>query len=1006
VSALAVGRPRAAGRTSISPQPRPDQATALAALGRTLSGGARAAQLISACGTGKTYIGRWHAEAAGARTAAVFVPSLALIAQTLGEWCTVTGSPWQFDALVVCSDPSTEEGAAERAEAGGSGPDRAAWASMWAGVTTSPQRVCEVLRARRSRPLVVFCTYHSAPAVAFACQQTGTVFDLVICDEAHHLAGWPQQSFRAVLHDGGVAAAKRLFMTATPQIVTSDTGDAVSMGDQQLFGSVAHRMSFGKAIAARLLVDYQVLVVAGYEEQAEPGTQALTTVPQALLDAASRHHLRSLLSFHSRVSDAAQFASLLDGVTLENGRTVRSRHVAGAMPAAHRAGVLKWLGQESAELRLAASAKCLSEGVDVPAVDGIVFADPRKSVVSIIQAVGRALRPAPGKKLATIVVPVTLPAGGDDDTSLLPSTFGHVWAVLRALRAHDERFAAELDACARRSTFTMRSLAGHRVRFLLPDRFDADELLFTRLVESTGAGWERLYGLLCDYAQSTGGAPLTSTVEWKGEPLGRWAAQQCSAHHRKLLPADRARRLEQVPGWAWDTEDRHWQATYAIAEGIAALRPRGLWQDPALPSVYAGEKDSRGRPLGLWAARQRQQYHAAVLARDRALLMEKLNGWDWDAGLPADDLAMVQALRLFCQLEQHADIAEGYDADGLPLGRWAWAVRRRRVTGRLHPALYDEIRAACQPDATGPSLFKWLKTQTRWRIGYSALRQFAAREGHARPPHNAREQLPDTIVNVGQWAALQRSKHQRGKLDRRYVRWLEALPGQPLDIQPGRHQEFGEPLDLGDENAHGRAKGAAAGCKCEPCVMYRSNADQAAQDRRRAERIPDPVPAGPARRRLDLLEAYAPRGVITEVSGVPLGALRMIGRGDKVVSARHEAALLATTPAMVEKAPQRIGSAGRPCSAGGQRIDAGPTRDLLADMDRRGFGAAWVARELGHEASTFHVSNAAPHCQVTRRVAGQVQRLHAATKGLVAPADRGRRVPRLAVLVAARDEAG
>lgn len=992
-------------------QPRPHQVAGIAGIGQALAAADRA-QLVSACGTGKTLTGRWHAQAAGSRVTVVFVPSLALVAQTLGEWRRAADAGWPWEALVVCSDPSTAVGAAERAAEEGGTVDHGFWSRARSGVTTSPALAAAALRRAR-RPgggrLVVFSTYHSAPVVAAACKASRTVFDLMICDEAHRLAGRPGKAFRAVLDQQAIPARKRLFMTATPHVPDGD--GMLSMGDDALFGPVAHTVTFAEAIKAGLLCDYQVLVIAGQQDGG--GGHGAMTVPGAVLAAASDHHLRSLLSFHTYVKDAAAFATLLDGVTLRNGRVIRARHVSSAHYGAERARALSWLGEDAGgrELRLVSSARCLTEGVDVPGVDSVLFADPRKAVTGIIQAAGRALRAAPGKKSAMIIIPVTLPetSDGDDDTDLTVSRFGHVWAVLRALRAHDERFAAELDQDAAASNRDRRRTAAGqpRVRFLLPPGVALDEdLLRMRMVDAvtTDCGWERFYALLCGHA-AAGGGFLPFNGIWEGTHLGKWAWRQVAAHKAGLLPAARKARLEAVPGWAWTTDGRHFHENLRRLRELAESTPGGLTQEPRGPSVYAGRTDSRRLPLGHRAADLRQQYRDGMLPAGQAEPLEAIPGWDWTGGLPAADVAMIQALRVYCEFEHHADVPEDYIEDGLPVGRWVIAVRRRDLTGRLHPALAEEIAAATPRDAKGAPLFKWARDEAQWRLAFAAVRQYAAREGTAaRIPAYHAEILPDAKVEqLGRWVTQQRHRRRKGDLDPRHEAWLGRVPGWEWD-PPGRRGDPQEPLDLGDDRWHGRAKGVAAGCKCGRCLAARRAADQRAGEKRAAERmlaLGGAVPAGPARAHLGRLKrAGILHWQVADVSGVPSGVIREVAGGTaNLIGAAHDALLRAVTTEMARAAPSRTGSRGRLTSVAQEVIPAGPVRELLADLDARGLGTVWVARELGYSTTEFLAPGATT---VTRRVAAQVAALHERAAGVAAPGGhRTQKVPPLAELLRA-----
>ncbi|MEV8638930.1 Helicase associated domain protein [Streptosporangium sp. NPDC051023] len=959
-------------------QPRPHQIAALDALDKAWATHDRA-QLVMACGVGKTLTCRWHAVQTGAARTLVLLPSLMLVAQTLQEWRR-TGPP--FRAIVVCSDPATATGKAERDEESRSEDLAAFWVRSRAKVTTSPAQVARFLEDEHpDRPQVVFSTYHSCPVVERAQQLAGIgPFDLMICDEAHRLAGLPAAAFQVPTNGRRIRAHRRLFTTATPQIVTGPDS-VLSMDDEAVFGPVAHAFTFGEAIDARLLCDYRVVVVGH-----RPGTGRISeALPAVLVNALNQFAIRRLITFHGRVAKAKAFADLMDGVQLADGRRIGARHVSGYMPADERRHALTWLGQDALQPRLLSNARCLTEGVDVPAVDGIIFADPHTSPIAITQAIGRVLRPAPGKTVGTIIVPVALDSDGDDDSTLASSTFAHVWAVLRALRAHDPRFVRELDTAAREVTPRgPRSL--ERVHFLLPQDMDPAALL-VRVVRECGLAWDRFYALLQDYA-TDGTRYVSANLVWNGEQLGKWAYQQRIAHSKGVLDPDRIRRLEAVPGWAWTWSASQWDRTFARLADLA--HARGSLEQPAdAPSIYDGAKAVSGESLGCWVANQCQLYRDGVLSPEVAARLQSLPGWSWDRGLPPGDVALIQALRQFCEFEKHADVPENHREDDLPLGRWVLSVRRRNVTGHLHPALPDEIAAATPRGHKGEPTFPWRIAETRWRLAFSALCQYAEREGHAAPPGSHEEALSDIVIKLGQWVARQRFLYRRQELDPEYVRRLEAMPGWSW-AGPWARKDFGEPLDLGG-HPHGTAKGIAAGCPCATCLHARRADDRERLAERR--RIINPVPASAARRHLQALRQAGVKTVtIAATSGVPLGVIKKIDAAQQSISRSHEAALLAATVDACARA-LRVGSRGRLVHPDNETIDAGPTWEIINGLIARGFGVGWIGRELGYANGLKFRKDA-----ITRRNADQVADLAGRVGDLVAPDQRP--VPPLAELLA------
>jgi superfamily II DNA or RNA helicase len=984
--------------TDVAIQPRPEQVAALAALTRAFTLHDRA-QLVMACGTGKTFVGRWYAQTIDAQTTVVFVPSLALLAQTLGEWRRLPN--WHFEALVVCCDPSTAAGAAERLGPDGEIEDveRPYWARVRAKVTTSPLEAGRFLSRRsEGRPKVVFSTYHSAPVVAQAQAYSRALFDLEVCDEAHRLAGRPRESFRTVLDPRRIVARKRLFMTATATVVDGD--EVYSMDDPKLFGPVAHTVGFGEAIAAGRLADYRVLVVAGREGSGATDYRGPGTVPAALLDAVDEHGIRRLLSFHSRNVKARALAEVLDAVTTPGGHFVRARHVNGTMPAGERTDTMAWLGGNSPHVRVVTNSRCLSEGVDVPAVDAVMFADPRNSVTDIIQIIGRVLRPAPGKTHGNIIIPVTLPADGDDDTNLVLSAFAQVWAVLKSLRAHDSRLGDDLDRAAR-TVVGHRLYAGQgsdRIQFVLPAGVD-ERALQLRLVQEVGSAWERFYLATRDWAADHPGRRLPRNTSHHGIGVGEWAVKQRQARTHGLLTVERIQRLERIPGWYWDRETSDWNDTFELLRRFAA-RTGTVAEHPAGLSIFDGLY-SVGHPrrrLGVWCAAQRQAYRDGTLAEDRVQQLTELPGWSWDGGLAAEHIDMLQALKVFCEFEKHADVPDDHTENGLPLGRWCWAVRRARLLGQLPPALLDEISAATPRGHKGAETFAWQQNETQWRLMYGALRQYASREGHAAPPTSHREDYAGTTVHLGQWASLQRFKRRRGELDATHTAWLEALPGWQWEIALTT-VEYGQPLDLGG-HPHGTAKGIAAGCPCRDCLDERRARDREYLARKRELR--DPVGANLACHHISRLEnAGVKRTAIVAAAGVPLGVIRKIMAGEWTALERtHDQAIRALTVEDCQAVDDRVGSRGRLVTSANERIPAGPTWQLLDDLDRRGFGPHWVARELGYT-NGMQIGRQV----VSRRVADQVQALHTRVGDLTYPRVGNRRVPALADLLATTDPA-
>ena len=391
-----------------------------------------------ACGTGKTEVMRWIVDALAPVRVAVMAPSIALCAQTWQRWAGSMG--WRGRGLAICSDSTARVADDIRVVDAG-----------LPAVTTDPTVAAAFLAS--PQPCVVFCTYQSAGVLAGAAREVGGL-DLVVCDEAHRLAGKIDGAFGCVLDDDVLPARRRLFLTATPRVFDAKADDVVSMDDARVFGPVVYRYTFGQAIDGKWLTDYDVVVFAVPEssirdhiEDADGAADAAAAF--GLAKAMRRFNLRRGLSFHTTVARARAFAAAVPAAAAALPAAERptmpvvGEHVSGAMPASRRGETLRLLTLDD-QHTLIANARCLGEGVDVPAIEFVAFIDPKSSHIDLVQAVGRAMRPSHGKRRARIVIPVYVAEGESAESVLASSRYRLTMSVLRALREHDDRLGEKI----------------------------------------------------------------------------------------------------------------------------------------------------------------------------------------------------------------------------------------------------------------------------------------------------------------------------------------------------------------------------------------------------------------------------------------------------------------------------------------------------------------------------------------------------------------------------------
>jgi predicted helicase len=492
-------------RPAVRHEPRPHQRKAVDAVFAGFDAGHDRGKLIMACGTGKTFTAlkiaeRTASENGGAARILFLVPSISLLSQTLREWSGQVECDMR--PFAVCSDSKVSRAAEDISVHDVAIP-----------VTTDPKVLAaEMAHRKRAAGLtVVFSTYQSLPTVAEAQAEYGVDdFDLVICDEAHRttgvtLAGDDGSNFLKVHDADYLRAGRRLYMTATPRIyddraqaqAEEHSAQIASMDDQALFGPEFHRLPFGEAVEAGLLTDYRVLVltvdegvIAGplqAQLAAEHGELQLDdaskivgcwnglakragTGADGLGFATGEAPMRRAVAFARDIKTSKQLAAVFppvidayrgllgteraDRAPLDAGNldlACATDHVDGTMSALERGRKLQWLKAPipDGECRILTNARCLAEGVDVPALDAVLFMNPRSSVVDVVQSVGRVMRRAPGKHYGYIILPVAVPAGIEPSRALADNKrFRVVWQVLNALRAHDERFDAMVNSIA------------------------------------------------------------------------------------------------------------------------------------------------------------------------------------------------------------------------------------------------------------------------------------------------------------------------------------------------------------------------------------------------------------------------------------------------------------------------------------------------------------------------------------------------------------------------------
>lgn len=459
-------------------------------------------KLIMACGTGKTYTSLRIAEhETNCQGVVLFlVPSIALLGQTLREWTTFSQEP--IHPICICSDPEITRKKTKSEEGYGySVVDLALPAST---NVKDIVKQFKSIKKTKTGMTVVFSTYQSIEVISKVQQELKNEipelesFDLTICDESHRttgvtLSGEDESAFTKVHDDDFLKSKKRIYMTATPRLYSDETKSKAaqneallcSMDDEKIYGKEIYRIGFGEAVEKDLLTDYKVLILTLSDKDIPPAVQKMIADKESeintddaskligcinalskqvlgdngLIKESDPEPMRRAVAFCQNISASKKISATFNTVTdsyisslpqEKHGQivSIESKHIDGTMSAPYRDEMLGWLksSTQDQECRVLTNVKVLSEGVDVPSLDAVLFLSARNSQVDVVQSVGRVMRKSPGKKYGYIIIPVVVPSNVDASSALDDNErYKVVWTVLNALRAHDDRFNATVN---------------------------------------------------------------------------------------------------------------------------------------------------------------------------------------------------------------------------------------------------------------------------------------------------------------------------------------------------------------------------------------------------------------------------------------------------------------------------------------------------------------------------------------------------------------------------------
>ncbi len=452
-------------------------------------------KIIHPCGAGKSLTAYWIAKVLSSKSVLIAVPSLALIRQLLNTWSfQAIAEKLEFEYIAVCSDQDVGE------------IDDPLMNSHDLGisVTTNANKVSNFLNTKNDKLKVLLTTYQSGEVVIAATKITNFEFELGIFDEAHKTAGDKNKRFAQLLHDEKIAIKRKIFMTATERQFVGDTTNLMSMDDENIYGRVIDQISFVNALEQKppILCNYEVISLSITKKEIEEmitsnsltkaNGKDFTFVDDSTTFAALIAHrklskekgIKHTISFHKSIKRAKEFTELNNFLNSQNGFTekISAFHVSGKMGTSYRNYEIEKFANSSPSI--ISNSRCLTEGVDIPIVDAVLFADPKQSVIDIVQAAGRAMRTHPNKKLGYIIIPVIIDKSSEDKIN---DAFKQLINVLAALGINDKRIIDEVQQSIKTNTFN----TGEILKF---EEFTPDsEIEFEELIKELKIKiWDRV----------------------------------------------------------------------------------------------------------------------------------------------------------------------------------------------------------------------------------------------------------------------------------------------------------------------------------------------------------------------------------------------------------------------------------------------------------------------------------------------------------------------------------
>ena len=738
-------------------------------------------QLIMACGTGKTLTCYWIHQKLNSSKTLILVPSLNLLSQTIREW--YKASPVEFKSLSVCSDPSTIKNIKEDDIL--VDPSELPYSTTW-----ELNEIKEFLKTNKN--YVIFATYQSSWLIAKVQEKLKThIFDLSIADEAHKCTGSFDKEFSIILDDNKIKSKKKLFTTATPKVFSSNIKkqaeiksiELVDMNDYKIFGKKFYNYSFSQAIKNKQLADYRI-VLFGVKKQNIKNmidqrqflkikknfkTDAMSLASQvALLKSIKEYKLNKIISFHGNIEKAKKFKDSFPQVNqwarpnYKTNMPLNCDYVSGNMATYSRKIKLDILKQtKKNEVGVLSNSKCLGEGVDVPTLDGIIFFDPKRSEVDIIQSVGRAIRKPQNvrKNYGYICIPVFIEGKEISNKTIEKSNFKPVFQILNALRSHDESLKIEIDNL-KLGLGKKGVLGGSRkiifdVPFKITKSFQ--DQINTLIINRIPNDWDFYLNLLKKYVNENKTSLISQNKIYKDISIGSWTNRQRSNYHKNLLSQYQINELEKFEDWSWSLKINTWNKNYLLLNDYVKKNKK-------IPKIYT-KIDNKN--IGIWVGHQRAFYRKNKLSKERISKLEKIDLWKWDYSPDEQFKIFFNQLLAYYKKNKTSHIERKRvekNIEKKSLAAWIGRIRSFYQQGKL-----DKNKAKLFENTFHDWFWDFLDYQ--WMNAFNLLIEYDKKYNSTTVPLKFRK----NNIGLGSWVQKQRANYKDNIISKFRINKLDSL---------------------------------------------------------------------------------------------------------------------------------------------------------------------------------------------------------------------------------------